>query len=92
MATRQVGDETLSPRDYDLVRSAYQGIMRWGLERTEARVRQRVAGAAGPDEMLDAVFVDPEQNREFYDGVAAGGLRVEARCHESLRALLGAGR
>ena len=70
--------------------------MRWGLERTEARVRQRVAGAAGPDELLaalvDAVFVDPEQNREFYDGVAAGGLRVEARCHESLRALLGAGR
>jgi hypothetical protein len=26
------------------------------------------------------------------DGVAAGGLRVEARCHESLRALVGAGR
>ena len=204
MATRQVGDETLSPRAYDLARSAYQVItrqgshrlplrdvadqagvskgmvlyyfrskehlfqvtMRWALERTEARVRQRVAGAASPDEMLaalvDAVFVDPEQNREFYllyldliehaarvpsfeplsgmaheiinglyeevirDGVAAGGLRVEdpvaaaaamraliegtfltwlqrddwrashpefkARCHESLRALLGAGR
>jgi AcrR family transcriptional regulator len=204
VATRQVGDETLSPRAYDLVRSAYQVItrqgshrlslqdvadqagvskgmvlyyfgskehlfqvtMRWALERTAARARRRIAGAAGPDETLaalvDAVFVGPEEDREFYllyldliehaarvpsfeplsgmaheiinglyeevirDGVAAGGLRVEdpvaaaaamraliegtfltwlqrddwrtshpefkARCHESLRALLGAGR
>ena len=84
MATRQVGDETLSPRAYALVRSAYQVItrqgshrlslqdvadqagvskgmvlyyfkskehlflvtMRWALERTEARIRQRMAGAA----------------------------------------------
>jgi AcrR family transcriptional regulator len=108
VATRQVGDETLPPRAYDLVRSAYQVItrqgshrlslqdvadqagvskgmvlyyfkskehlflvtMRWALERTAARVRQRIAGAAGPDEMLaavvDAVFVGPEQNRDFY--------------------------
>jgi AcrR family transcriptional regulator len=98
VATRQVGDETLSPRAYALVRSAYQVItrqgshrlslqdvadqagvskgmvlyyfkskehlflvtMRWALERTEARIRQRIAGA------VDAVFVGPEQNRDFY--------------------------
>ncbi|HSK35873.1 MAG TPA: hypothetical protein VLA80_03985 [Actinomycetota bacterium] len=30
MATRQVGDETLSPRAHDLVRSAYQVIARQG--------------------------------------------------------------
>jgi AcrR family transcriptional regulator len=107
MATRQVGDETLSPRAYDLVRSAYQVIarqgshrlslqdvadeagvskgmvlyyfkskehlflvtMRWALERTAARVRRRVAGAAGPGELIDAlvdaVFVGPEQDRDF---------------------------
>jgi len=108
VATRQVGDETLSPRAYDLVRSAYQVItrqgghrlslqdvadeagvskgmvlyyfkskehlfqvtMRWALERTAARVRQRIAGADGPDEaiaaLVDAVFVGPEENRQFY--------------------------
>lgn len=107
MATRQVGDETLSPRAYDLVRSAYQVIarqgshrlslqdvadeagvskgmvlyyfkskehlflvtMRWALERAAARVRRRVAGAAGPGELIDAlvdaVFVGPEQDRDF---------------------------
>jgi len=84
VVTRQVGDETLSPRAYALVRSAYQVItrqgshrlslqdvadqagvskgmvlyyfkskehlflvtMRWALERTEARIRRRIAGAA----------------------------------------------
>jgi len=108
VATRQVGDETLSPRAYDLVRSAYQVIarqgshrlslqdvadeagvskgmvlyyfkskehlllvtMRWALEQTEARVRRRAAGAAGPDKaiaaLVDAVFVGPEPNRDFY--------------------------
>ena len=106
-ATRQVGDETLSPRAYALVRSAYQVItrqgshrllqdvadeagvskgmvlyyfkskehlflvtMRWALERTEARIRQGVARAGDPDEaiaaLVDAVFVGPEQNRDFY--------------------------
>jgi AcrR family transcriptional regulator len=108
VATRQVGDETLSPRAYALVRSAYQVItrqgshrlslqdvadqagvskgmvlyyfkskehlflvtMRWALERTEARIRQRIAGAGDPNEaiaaLVDAVFVGPEQNRDFY--------------------------
>ena len=108
MATRQIGDETLSPRAYDLVRSAYQVItrqgshrlslqdvadeagvskgmvlyyfktkenlflttMRYALERTEARIRQRIAGAGDPSQaiaaLVDAVFVGPEQNRDFY--------------------------
>ena len=108
MAARQVGDETLSPRAYELVRSAYQVItrqgshrlslqdvadqagvskgmvlyyfkskehlflvtMRWALERTEARIRQRIAGAGDPNQaiaaLVDAVFVGPEQNRDFY--------------------------
>jgi AcrR family transcriptional regulator len=108
VATRQVGDESLSPRAYELVRSAYQVItrqgshrlslqdvadqagvskgmvlyyfkskehlflvtMRWALERTEARIRRRIAGVADPQEvvaaLIDAVFVGPEQNRDFY--------------------------
>jgi AcrR family transcriptional regulator len=43
--------------------------MRWALEQTEARIRRRIAGV-GSDEVLsalvDAVFVGPEENREFY--------------------------
>jgi AcrR family transcriptional regulator len=108
VATRQIGDETLTPRAYALVRSAYQVItrqgshrlslqdvadqagvskgmvlyyfkskehlflvtMRWALERTAARIRQRIAGAGDPDEVIaalvDAIFVGPEQNRDFY--------------------------
>jgi len=108
VATRQVGEETLSPRAYDLVRSAYRVItrqgshrlslqdvadqagvskgmvlyyfktkehlflvtMRWALERTAARIRQRIADADHPDQVLaalvDAVFIGPEQNRDFY--------------------------
>jgi AcrR family transcriptional regulator len=107
VATRQVGGDVLSPRAYDLVRSAYQVIarqgshrlslqdvadeagvskgmvlyyfkskenlllvtMRWALERTEARIRRRIAGARDPQEtiaaLVDAVFVGPEQNRDF---------------------------
>jgi hypothetical protein len=55
MATRQVGDETLSPRAYDLVHSAYQMTARQGGHRLslqdmadEAGVPRRVAGAAAP--------------------------------------------
>jgi AcrR family transcriptional regulator len=108
VATRQIGAETLTPRAYELVRSAYQVItrqgshrlslqdvadqagvskgmvlyyfktkerlflvtMRWALERTAARIRQRIAGAGDPDEVIaalvDAIFVGPEQNRAFY--------------------------
>jgi AcrR family transcriptional regulator len=44
--------------------------MRWALEQTEARVRRRVAAVGGSDEVIaalvDAVFVGPEENREFY--------------------------
>ena len=107
MATTQIGDETLSPRAYALVRSAYQVIarqgshrlslqdvadqagvskgmvlyyfkskehlflvtMRWALERTEARIRRRIAGVDDPHEvvaaLVDAIFVGPEQNRDF---------------------------
>ena len=44
MATRQVGDETLSPRAYDLVRSAYQVITRQSGHRLSL---QDVADEAG---------------------------------------------
>jgi TetR/AcrR family transcriptional regulator, fatty acid metabolism regulator protein len=44
--------------------------MRWALERTEARIRERIAGADDPHEVIaalvDAVFIGPEQNRDFY--------------------------
>ena len=79
MATRQVGDETLSPRAYDLVRSAYQVIARQGSHRLWLQDVADEAGATGPGELIDAlvdaVFVGPEQDRDF-----------------SLRTLLGAGR
>jgi AcrR family transcriptional regulator len=107
VATRQVGHETLSPRAYALVRSAYQVItrqgshrlslqdvadeagvskgmvlyyftskehlllvtMRWALEQTEARIRRRIAGAGDPGAvvaaLVDAVFDDPERDRDF---------------------------
>src|SRR4029450_12552913 len=92
-APRQVGDETLSPRAYALVRSAYQVItrqgshrlslqdvadqagaskgmgldyfkgkehlflitMRWAVERTEPRIRQRIAGAGDPNQAIAAL-------------------------------------
>jgi AcrR family transcriptional regulator len=108
VATRQVGDETLSPRAYALVRSAYQVItrqgshrlslqdvadeagvskgmvlyyfktkehlflvtMRWALERTGARIRERIAGVDDPHRviaaLIDAIFIDAERNRHFY--------------------------
>ena len=107
MAATQVGGETLSPRAYELVRSAYRVIarqgshrlslqdvadqagvskgmvlyyfkskehlflvtMRWALERTEARIRRRIAEVDDPNEvvaaLVDAVFIGPEQNRDF---------------------------
>jgi AcrR family transcriptional regulator len=48
----------------------YLTTMRWALERTEARIRQRIGAADDPREaitaLVDAVFVGPEQNRDFY--------------------------
>jgi len=44
--------------------------MRWALERTEARIRKGIDAAGDPREviaaLIDAVFVGPEQNRDFY--------------------------
>jgi hypothetical protein len=62
VATRQVGDETLSPRAYDLVRSAYQVITRQGGHRLSLQDVADEAIAA----LVDAVFVGPEENRQFY--------------------------
>jgi AcrR family transcriptional regulator len=48
----------------------YLTTMRWALERTEARIRKGIGAADDPREaiaaLLDAVFVGPEQNRDFY--------------------------
>jgi AcrR family transcriptional regulator len=48
----------------------YLTVMRWALERTEARIRKGVGAADDPREavaaLVDAVFVGPEQNRDFY--------------------------
>jgi TetR/AcrR family transcriptional regulator, fatty acid metabolism regulator protein len=44
--------------------------MRWALERTEARIRERIAGVDDPRQvisvLIDAIFISPEQNRNFY--------------------------
>lgn len=45
--------------------------MRWALLRTARRIRMRLASASGDamqvvDALIDALFVGPEQNREFY--------------------------
>src|SRR5436189_3973429 len=48
----------------------YLTTMRWALERTEARIRRGIGAADDPREavaaLVDAVFVGPEQNRDFY--------------------------
>src|SRR6266545_6763382 len=48
----------------------YLTVMRWALERTEARIRKGVGAADDPREaiaaLVDAVFVGAEQNRDFY--------------------------
>lgn len=102
-------DETLSGREYALVRSSYRVItrqgghrtslqdiadeagvskglllyhfkskdflllatMRWALRRTADRIRTEVGAASGDgeqtiDALMDAVFVGPAQNRDFY--------------------------
>jgi AcrR family transcriptional regulator len=139
VATRQVGEETLSPRAYDLVRSAYQVItrqgghrlslqdvadeagvskgmvlyyfkskehlfqvtMRWALERTAARVRRRIAGAAGGLRVEDPVAAAAAM-RALIEGTFLTWLQrddwraahpgCKALCHQSLRTLLGARR
>jgi AcrR family transcriptional regulator len=44
--------------------------MRWALHRTETRIRDRLNGVEDPREtigvLLDAVFIGPEQNRDFH--------------------------
>ncbi len=44
--------------------------MRWALLRIGLRIRERMAGMEDPQEalgaLIDAVFVDPERNRDFY--------------------------
>jgi AcrR family transcriptional regulator len=44
--------------------------MRYALERTDARIRERIADVDDPHQviaaLIDAVFIDPERNRDFY--------------------------
>jgi AcrR family transcriptional regulator len=44
--------------------------MRYALERTDARIRQRLAAVQDPHDvvsaLIDAIFIGPEQNRSFY--------------------------
>ena len=44
--------------------------MRWVLAQVAARVSAAIAGASSPEEkvqaMIDAIFVDPQRNRDFY--------------------------
>jgi AcrR family transcriptional regulator len=44
--------------------------MRYALERTEARIRERIAGVDDPHQviaaLIDAIFIGPAQNRDFY--------------------------
>lgn len=48
----------------------FLATMRWALERTEARIRAGIEGAGDHGEviaaLLDAVFVGPQANRDFY--------------------------
>jgi AcrR family transcriptional regulator len=44
--------------------------MRYALERTGDRIRERIAGADDPQQVIaalvDAIFIDPERNRDFF--------------------------
>jgi AcrR family transcriptional regulator len=44
--------------------------MRYALERTGARIRERIAGVDDPHQviaaLIDAIFIDPERNRDFF--------------------------
>jgi AcrR family transcriptional regulator len=44
--------------------------MKWAVERTAARIRDGVASGGTPEEqigaLVDAIFIDPEANRDFY--------------------------
>jgi AcrR family transcriptional regulator len=44
--------------------------MRYALERTGVRIRERIAGVDDPRQvisaLLDAIFIDPKRNRDFY--------------------------
>jgi AcrR family transcriptional regulator len=44
--------------------------MRYALERTGDRIRERIAGVADPQQVIaalvDAIFIDPERNRDFF--------------------------
>jgi AcrR family transcriptional regulator len=44
--------------------------MRYALERTGVRIRERIAGVDDPRRviaaLIDAIFIDPERNRDFY--------------------------
>jgi AcrR family transcriptional regulator len=44
--------------------------MKWAVERTEQRIRERLAASTGaPDQisaLIDAIFIGPEANRDFY--------------------------
>jgi AcrR family transcriptional regulator len=44
--------------------------MRYALERTGDRIRARIAGADDPQQVIaalvDAIFIDPERNRDFF--------------------------
>lgn len=44
--------------------------MKWAVERTEQRIRERLAASSGaPDQvtaLVDAIFIGPDANRDFY--------------------------
>jgi AcrR family transcriptional regulator len=44
--------------------------MRYALERTGDRIRERIAGVGDPQQVIaalvDAIFIDPERNRDFF--------------------------
>lgn len=44
--------------------------MKWAVERTAVRIREGVASGGTPEEqigaLVDAIFIDPEANRDFY--------------------------
>jgi AcrR family transcriptional regulator len=44
--------------------------MRYALERTDDRIRERIAGVDDPHQviaaLIDAIFIDPERNRDFF--------------------------
>lgn len=75
MSLREIADDagvskTLLLYHFGSKDNLLMAVMKWALERTEVRIRQGVEGASNASAqmaaLVDAVFISPEANRDFY--------------------------